>query len=81
MANISAEQAPAELPIVLREYLERMFVDIGFAVQQNNQMPILYSLPDKPKKGKIYFFGQVINPDITAEGYWGYKTTGWVQLG
>lgn len=44
-------------------------------------LPILTAIPAKPKIGKIYYFGNAILPNITVEGFWGYKSTGWVLLG
>lgn len=81
MANISSEQAPSHLDADLISYLDRMRREIQLAFNTISQLSVLYVLPAKPQVGKIYYFGAAIpTTAITAEGYWGYKSTGWVQI-
>ena len=78
---LTDEQPPIGTEGKLAEYLSRMFKDAKIADSQSDQLRVRYILPDKPQIGKIYYFGAAIGTTaITAEGYWGYKSTGWVQI-
>ena len=82
MATIPHEPPPITADIELQDYLNRMISYISIAVEQNNQLPKLSVLPDKPSTGKIYFFTRAIpSTPITSEGYWGYTSAGYVKLG
>lgn len=81
MSSINHEQPPESTDIELKEYLNRMFVQIGIALNQSGSFIPLYVMPKKLKEGRIYYFGQSISPDITSAGYWGRTATGWAKLG
>ncbi len=81
MASIKMEQVPASTDDVLAEYLNRMLNDINYALQESNDYDVLTNIPAKPKIGKQYYFNAAItSTPITAEGWWGYASTGWQQL-
>ena len=75
------EQPPEGTDDKLKEYLSRMFINVDLALSNRDQLKKCSVLPDKPSIGKVYYFTQVIGATITAEGYWGYTSSGWVQLG
>lgn len=81
MSTISGEQPPSSTSPELAEYLARMFRDVDIAVDNTDMLEVRYILPVKPVVGKLYYFGAAIpTTAITAEGYWGYKSTGWIQI-
>jgi len=81
MAVITIEVPPQEFNDAEREYLVRQLVKINTALMQSNYFPPRYTLPAKSKPGEVVYFAAAILPDITGEGLWLYKTTGWAQLG
>ncbi len=81
MPSISSEQPPEGTEIRLTEYLSRMFVQMNIALDQTKDFDVLYVVPDKLRIGKLYYFGAAVLPDISGEGIWIYKSTGWVLLG
>lgn len=76
------EQPPVSTEEELREYLARNNIQIGYELTNNNQIPRFTDLPNKVSVGKIYYFKNAVpaHPVITAEGYYGYKSTGWVLI-
>lgn len=79
---IPLEQPPYSTDENLKEYLSRMFNNVNISLQQSHIIPRQNTLPARPEVGGIYYFNAAIpSTSITAEGYWGYKSTGWVQLG
>ncbi len=81
MASISSEQPPIDTEDNLREYLSRMFTGVNNALSQDNFNNPLYVMPTKFQVGRQYYFGAPVLPDITDEGLWIYKSTGWAYLG
>ena len=77
--TISLEEPPIATEQELRAYLMRMRQDIAVALQQSQQLPVVYVEPSKPQQGKLYYFGSEIqsHPVITQEGLYVYKSTGW----
>ena len=63
------------------EYLQRMFRYAKKEDEEQDLVPKRDKLPIVPEIGRLYYFNSAILPNITAEGYWGYKSTGWVQIG
>lgn len=79
---IPDEQPPLELSEQTRDYLIRMFRSARDEDSRSDRLVILQNLPDRPVKGKIYYFDRAIAPSISRDGYWGYNTQGkWVLLG
>lgn len=76
-----AEQTPNGTPPELAEYLGRQFATIEHVLQVQQKPPLLSVVPLKPIVGKSYYFTAALSLEITAEGLWLYKSTGWVQLG
>lgn len=74
------EQAPAELGFNTKSYLDRQFIRIQNDIKSAIELDVLTAIPLKPRKGKLYYFGNAIGA-ITSEGYWGYTSAGWVKLG
>ena len=80
--GIGSEQPPEDVDVPLKEFLSRQFVQVNIALEQNNDFDVRYVLPAKLRVGKIYYFGAAVaTTPITGEGWWGFKSTGWVQLG
>ena len=75
------EAPPSDTPPVLRAYLLRVLQRLETAIDGGMQMTLLTSLPAKPSIGKQYYFKNAILPNISGEGVWVYKSTGWVLLG
>tara|TARA_R110000803_G_scaffold210829_1_gene284073 strand:- start:17080 stop:17322 length:243 start_codon:yes stop_codon:yes gene_type:complete len=80
MVSIGSEQPPYDVPPALAEYLRRQFIAINIALQSNGHINPIYVLPDKPRDGNIYYFGQIIGATITSIGFWGYENGGYVKL-
>jgi hypothetical protein len=80
---IPADQPPKSFNEEQAEWLNRMFHLARLSDQNSDIIPThVASVPAKPKIGKVYFFAAAIPATaITGEGYWGYKSTGWVLLG
>lgn len=80
---ITDEQPPEDTEPRLKEYLTRMFRDARYEDTTKNQVDRYTNLPEQVSIGKTYFFLNAIaaHPVITAEGFYGYKSTGWVLLG
>ena len=78
--SLSIEQSLGLFNEDQSSYLERMWRRISKELNRSDQFVKRDVLPSKPIVGKVYYFNSAIGP-ITAEGWWGYKSTGWVQLG
>ena len=76
-----AEQPPSSTAPELAEYLSRQLDTIQRVLSMQQKPPLLSAVPLKPMVGKSYYFTTALNLEITAEGLWLYKSTGWVQLG
>ena len=83
--SLSNELPPFELEDDVRNYLIRRFNEVELEFTKPIGFTIERIAVDKPQIGNIYYFGDPANYNydvaITAEGWWGYKSTGWVQLG
>lgn len=83
--SISQEDVPDSVEEVLREFLQRRFIDIAVALDTPANYSERKEMPYKPRIGSIYYFGNPVShnydPAILAEGWWGLKSTGWVQIG
>ena len=73
-------QIPNDIDDNLKQYLQLLTSDLNTGLDNALIIPQLSAIPAKPVIGKIYYFSQVVGV-ITEIGYWGYKPTGWVQLG
>jgi hypothetical protein len=76
-----AEQPPNGTSPELAEYLCRQLDTIQRALSIQQKPPLLSLVPLKPIVGRSYYFTMALDLNITAEGLWLYKSTGWVQLG
>ena len=74
------EQAPRELPVLVKAFLDRQFITVQNLINAVIELDNLTTIPAKPKKGKLYYFSNATGA-ITSEGYWGYTSAGWVKLG
>lgn len=81
MRFIKQEQAPNQEAPILTRWLMRLVYDINDSIRTHNRFEPYATLPEKYQAGEVYYFSQAVLPDITAEGYWGYTSGGWVQLG
>lgn len=82
MSQIPIEMPPAVTDPMLREYLYRQLNNINIALGSDNYFPPRGSLPVRVRIGEVHYFKDAIpSTDITAEGLWLHKSTGWVQLG
>ena len=77
---IPIEQPPEGTDADMADYIVRQLVTINTALQRNRFNP-QYVLPNKLFVGLVVYFGDAILPDITQEGLWLYKSTGWELLG
>lgn len=65
-----------------REYIVRQLVKIDSALRTTNRFAPRYSMPAKYQIGDVYYFMAAIpSTDVTGEGLWVFKSTGWAQLG
>ena len=82
--SISQEDVPGSVEEVLREFLQRRFIDIAVALDSPARYVERKEMPYKPQIGSIYYFGNPgthnYDPAITSEGWWGLKSTGWVLI-
>lgn len=83
--SLLQESPPESLPEDVREYLQRMFIDVENSFRKPAKFPERKEMPYKPQLGDVHYFGNPATHSyaaaITAEGFWGLKSTGWVQLG
>lgn len=83
--SLSQEQPPLSIDDNLREFLVRRFIDIANQLDLPSKFPERKEMPYKAQPGDVHFFGNPATHSydaaITAEGWWGMKSTGWVQLG
>ena len=75
------EQPPNSTSPELKEYLYRQLTSLEYDINDLGRLPMLTTLPTKPKVGKVYYFKNTISPTITVEGVWTYKSSGWALLG
>ncbi|RKY42321.1 MAG: hypothetical protein DRP85_03280 [Candidatus Makaraimicrobium thalassicum] len=80
MVYIAIEPPPLGTDEDLTSYLFRAFQEIAEAISKVNKLDIRNILPDRPQNGGMYYFGQIILPDITGPGFWGYEEGAWVKL-
>jgi len=81
MSKLGDITPPEGIEDNLRDYLRRLFLQTDIALGQNNKINISGILPEKPQSGNIYYFNQVILPDILYVGFWGYVDGEWIYLG
>jgi hypothetical protein len=83
--SFTPEQAPENTEESLREYLNRMFTNIGITFSQPSKFPKRKEMPYKPQIGDVHYFGDPADHDynatITSEGFWGLTNLGWIKLG
>lgn len=76
-----SELLPANIDPDLSLFLRNNFIDINIALGNVNQIERINAIPDKLSIGKIYYFNNAIpTTPITSEGWWGFKSTGWVNI-
>lgn len=82
MPIIQVEAPQVDDKDMLRGYLNRLVLNLNIALSKFNYHPPRSILPERLKPGEVYYFSAAIaTTDITGEGLWLYKSTGWVQLG
>lgn len=83
MSFLSAEQPHESFTEGQKEWLTRLFRQIDIELNKHDVLQRRTDLLDKPLIGKLYYFDNAApsEPTITGEGYWGYTSAGWVQLG
>ncbi len=82
MPNIGTETPPIDSNPTLKDYLVRMRSSINIALASADYFAPRSTLPKKVKIGNTYYFTQAIPlTDITGEGLWIYKSTGWTLIG
>ena len=83
MSFLSAEQPHESFNDDQKEWLTRLFRQIDIELNKSDQLTRRTDFNDKPKIGKLYYFDNAApsEPLITGEGYWGYTSAGWVQIG
>ena len=83
--SLSQESPPASADPVLGEWLARRFRQVGLLLlsAHHTHVPRREDVP-KPQIGDVYYFedpaGHNYDVAITSEGWWGYKSTGWVKI-
>jgi len=81
MGQLGNIRAPDDTPEKLKRHLDRLFLETEIGLTQNNKIIVQSTLPGKPQNGNIYYFDEVILPDIASVGFWGYVDGQWVHLG
>ena len=62
-------------------YLEQMFEEVALEIRNSGKFARRDKLPQDPEIGRMYYFNAAIpTTAITSEGWWGYKSTGWVNI-
>lgn len=81
MPNIGTETPPIDSDPTLKDYLVRMRSALNIALNSPDYFAPRSTLPRKVRVGNIYYFSTVIPlTDITGEGLWIYKSTGWTLI-
>lgn len=75
---MNIEQPPQGTNENLSAYLIRMFNLVDTVLGNIGKLPVRKILAPKPVVGKLYYYSQSIpDTDITAEGLYIYKSTGY----
>lgn len=74
---MNIEQPPMSTSIELSAYLVRMFNLVDTILGNIGKLPVRNTLAPKPVIGKLYYYNQAIDDDITTEGLYIYKSTGY----
>ncbi len=77
MTQLSIQVPPASVERDLSEYLLRMFNALAIESDAEARFVPRYTMPSTYIVGAVYYFGSSVAPDITEEGLWVFKTTGW----
>ncbi len=79
---IPDERPPEGTQYELSEYLYRLFTAARYEDDESNRIRRYTLLPNRPEIAKLYYFDNAIagDPDITAEGLYLYKSTGYVFI-
>jgi hypothetical protein len=81
MAQISSELPPIETEVELMNFLVRRFNAVNNVLLDKDYFEPRYTLPNKVRVGDTFYFGAAIpTTDITGEGLWIYKSTGWILI-
>ena len=78
---MNVEPLPQDMPEEWRAYFDRILNELTIDIGMANTFPPSSKLPTTPIKGRIYYFNNVISPDITAAGWWGWNGTTWNVIG
>lgn len=76
------EQPPSDTPTDLAEYLTRMFKNSDdSSIIEAGKLAVRKVLVPKPVVGKLYYYaGPISGSDITQEGVYIFKSTGYVFI-
>lgn len=75
---MNVEQPPLDTSIELSAYLVRMFNLVDSVLGNIGKLPVRKLLAPKPVVGKLYYYSQEIdNSEISEEGLYIYKSTGY----
>lgn len=78
--RVPLEQPPYVEDQLLQEWLSRMMIMINAAFDQVQHYDPIGVIPDKVSNGDLYYFNQIILPEITAAGPWMYVEGVWTNL-
>ena len=65
----------------ISSFLNREYQKISISLDTVHELNGQSALPTRPTVGKLYYFKNAINGVIDEEGYYGFKSTGYVKLG
>ena len=77
ISNTVAPKDTEQLPVFITDMIRQINIELS---KQNLFNPIS-AMPVRPATGRVYFFSQTIEPNITAIGWWGWNGSTWSQLG
>lgn len=79
---ITNQAPPDSTEDELAEYLSRFRTEVVNAFAGKDIIQGYTAIPSVLQVGKVYYFHNAIaaHPTITAEGWYGYKSTGWVLI-
>lgn len=81
MPSIGSETPPVDVDATFKDYLVRMRAAINIALSSPDYFAPRSTMPAKVKIGNIFYFSAAIpTTDITGEGLWIYKSTGWTLI-
>ena len=77
---VALETPPLSADPELAQYLMRQLLEICTAMEGLRQFEPRNVVPEKPAVGLVGYFIAGAHPNITQEGLWVYKSSGWTQI-